>query len=90
MCAQKTNSDEVFALYVNTLKEKGMPFVHFGGNTRDIIISCPECGHQFTVIIKTLEVQWGPDMKVHTLGIGFNCPACTTYFKVVPKKRKIQ
>jgi hypothetical protein len=87
MRAKTTNFNEFLAVYVKTLKAEGMRFVYFDGDT----VSCPECGNQFTVEPRVPGIPACAGLKVRTLGIGLNCPVCTTYFKGVPKtKREIK
>jgi endogenous inhibitor of DNA gyrase (YacG/DUF329 family) len=84
MSAKTTKSDEVLAVYLDTLKTEGMPFVYFDGDT----VSCPECGNQFTVEHRVPGIPAWAGLRSRTLGIGLNCPVCATYFKGVPKKKR--
>src|SRR5215469_5079838 len=44
-CTGAMNVDEVFAVYLDVLKEKGIPLAYIDGDS----VECPECGLRFKV-----------------------------------------
>ncbi len=79
----KNFKEHLPAVYLAALKENGMPFVYFRGNQ----VTCPGCGATYDAHTEGHDAFTAllPGCVI-TLGTGFKCPSCTTYFKALPSE----